>query len=157
MISSCTVINLFQSTLPSQGATQILQISSTHIKFQSTLPSQGATLTNLCLKTMAIYFNPRSPHRERHKRKYSRAPEHYFNPRSPHRERLVIRVLLNTVKIFQSTLPSQGATNLQMANSMSNEISIHAPLTGSDECGTFELHVPLNISIHAPLTGSDPL
>ena len=35
-------------------------------------------------------------------------------------------------KIFQSTLPSQGATVANMRNGMGVYISIHAPLTGSD-------------------------
>ena len=58
------------------------------------------------------------------------------------------------MSIFQSTLPSQGATiGVQCCKHVSR-ISIHAPLTGSD------VPVPLTvvlylISIHAPLTGSD--
>lgn len=37
-------------------------------------------------------------------------PSDYFNPRSPHRERLDVEVLATAFNIFQSTLPSQGAT-----------------------------------------------
>ena len=56
---------------------------------------------------------------------------------------------------FQSTLPSQGATAPFDFKYPWYNISIHAPLTGSDR--TFLI---LNIrgtifSIHAPLTGSD--
>ena len=56
----------------------------------------------------------------------------YFNPRSPHRERL------------------SAADDI---NSKFN-ISIHAPLTGSDLV-TVPLSFFRSISIHAPLTGSD--
>ena len=56
--------------------------------------------------------------------------------------------------IFQSTLPSQGATRQDPALHPDSDISIHAPLTGSDGSRNrrIKCHV---ISIHAPLTGSD--
>ena len=56
---------------------------------------------------------------------------------------------------FQSTLPSQGATDFSHLLQIILLISIHAPLTGSD----FDpegLLIFCGISIHAPLTGSDP-
>ena len=57
--------------------------------------------------------------------------------------------------LFQSTLPSQGATAEGLKIRADLLISIHAPLTGSDET-SFLISVVLLISIHAPLTGSDP-
>ena len=78
--------------------------------------------------------------------------------------------------LFQSTLPSQGATAEGLKIRADLLISIHAPLTGSDEYArpfwtqfTFQSTLPsqgatdawfaadasLDISIHAPLTGSD--
>ena len=81
-------------------------------------------------------------------------------------------------KLFQSTLPSQGATRPEGKAVDANGISIHAPLTGSDTEAplvktytTISIHAPLTgsdnnlhsthniliISIHAPLTGSDML
>ena len=80
---------------------------------------------------------------------------------------------------FQSTLPSQGATDLPEGIASVLDISIHAPLTGSDRTflilnirgtifqstlpsqgatseGASRLHTQ-GISIHAPLTGSDVL
>ena len=55
---------------------------------------------------------------------------------------------------FQST-PSQGATDLPEGIANVLDISIHAPLTGSDRT-LFDFKYPwYNISIHAPLTGSD--
>ena len=37
-------VTVFQSTLPSQGATRLIDGSKSHEEFQSTLPSQGATV-----------------------------------------------------------------------------------------------------------------
>ena len=56
----------------------------------------------------------------------------YFNPRSPHRERRSLKLCKCCFPIFQSTLPSQGATFTALGGSPVNVISIHAPLTGSD-------------------------
>ena len=101
----------------------------------------------------------------------------YFNPRSPHRERQRDRKHRKQTSKFQSTLPSQGATYDWGVNVPYGAISIHAPLTGSDIYESLLNIVPLHfnprsphrerlydsnlsvaqilISIHAPLTGSD--
>ena len=57
--------SVFQSTLPARGATR-WTIKNTRLeKFQSTLPARGATpLLIICVRR--AYFNPRSPHGERH-------------------------------------------------------------------------------------------
>ena len=56
---------------------------------------------------------------------------------------------------FQSTLPARGATVRAGSKEALEEISIHAPRTGSDaQCGRTADDVA--ISIHAPRTGSDP-
>ena len=100
----------FQSTLPSQGATDFLAHGCCEVAisihapltgsdkyggcecfnecgFQSTLPSQGATTTSSGNASKIIDFNPRSPHRERHCHIFLVNLIAYFNPRSPHRER----------------------------------------------------------------------
>ena len=56
--------------------------------------------------------------------------------------------------VFQSTLPSQGATTVWGGSTALQIISIHAPLTGSDQFDMV-LNKCYIISIHAPLTGSD--
>ena len=169
---------VFQSTLPSQGATRTtLTIQALIMVFQSTLPSQGATFPHLVNLFANVDFNPRSPHRERHRSYIYTLEKSNFNPRSPHRERLVPLTMAGAAYQFQSTLPSQGATLLRFApfrfildfnpRSPHRErllpllpacyiflISIHAPLTGSDRHLLFPGRV-LFISIHAPLTGSD--
>ena len=55
---------------------------------------------------------------------------------------------------FQSTLPSRGAIMAGTKVIDITDISIHAPLTGSD-ISQHSNHQPGEISIHAPLTGSD--
>ena len=57
-------------------------------EFQSTLPARGATRVRSCAGSPAGYFNPRSPHGERHEQS---------------------GVLLSPLP-FQSTLPARGAT-----------------------------------------------
>ena len=77
-----------------------------------------------------------------------------FNPRSPYGERLQSNDRHRFSWGFQSTLPLRGATSKCSDKSKKTYISIHAPLTGSDEF----FRVPISsfcISIHAPLTGSD--
>ena len=56
------------------------------------------------------YFNPRSPHGERHTAAVVRLTTWYFNPRSPHGERPLNAYGITETKAFQSTLPARGAT-----------------------------------------------
>ena len=56
----------------------------------------------------------------------------YFNPRSPHGERRGCGIWRGGASGFQSTLPARGATYNWYDGEMSDEISIHAPRTGSD-------------------------
>ena len=56
--------------------------------------------------------------------------------------------------LFQSTLPARGATYNWYDGEMSDEISIHAPRTGSD-LKEYDKSRAEQISIHAPRTGSD--
>ena len=58
------------------------------------------------------------------------------------------------IDIFQSTLPLRGATDKRLHDFYLAMISIHAPLTGSDQC-FWRFISSRQISIHAPLTGSD--
>ena len=87
---------------------------------------------------MAKNFNPRSPHRERQKE------VDFDNPRiliSIHAPLTGSDELFNQklfiLRKFQSTLPSQGATDLYPMTPFVKYISIHAPLTGSDKCSHF--------------------
>ena len=124
------------------------------------------------------YFNPRSPHGERHNGSFYRFFCTDFNPRSPHGERqngianitgkiefqstlpargaTQIAALAVLTHLFQSTLPARGATvGLSIAVFSSRYISIHAPRTGSDGIRHPSAGEGRAISIHAPRTGSD--
>ena len=100
----------------------------------------------------------------------------YFNPRSPCGERRSPCFFWPMARKFQSTLPLRGATCSCFPLRVVTEISIHAPLAGSDARGPpkksvdiFQSTLPLRgataqhdlrrpchrISIHAPLAGSD--
>ena len=101
----------FQSTLPSQGATDFPVYLDGVEQFQSTLPSQGATFCHNVIPLIDNNFNPRSPHRERPSgRKLG-----LYNLRISIHAPLtgsdsVSRNSASVIHKFQSTLPSQGAT-----------------------------------------------
>ena len=102
----------------------------------------------------------------------------YFNPRSPHGERPdLLATSVESLAIFQPTLPARGATLRRCRERNLSQISTHAPRTGSDG-GTvstsqkeriFQPTLPargatstavddgvtMHISTHAPRTGSD--
>ena len=145
----------FQSTLPARGATNTYGAISYYVIFQSTLPARGATMPLSIISRQDLqisihaprtgsdisyavpiipsdYFNPRSPHGERHylpaeyrelvnfnprsphgerlERMSWKQREGYFNPRSPHGERRHGERRSMQARIFQSTLPARGAT-----------------------------------------------
>ena len=79
----------------------------------------------------------------------------YFNPRSPHGERHPTIDVQGGAWVFQSTLPARGATVSRQPRGNSFVISIHAPRTGSDSRWKQSSPHNRNISIHAPRTGSD--
>ena len=124
-------------------------------KFQSTLPLRGATARRWT-RTLAVYnFNPRSPYGERQKVNKRLRFSGNFNPRSPYGERPGTKIPLITIMDFnprspygerrhfallflqqykfQSTLPLRGATQTIPEGWHISFISIHAPLTGSDQ------------------------
>ena len=60
-----------------------------------------------------------------------------------------------SVRQFQSTPPSRGATADPPGRQRNLLISIHAPLAGGDEIRDHLTRL-CGISIHAPLAGGDP-
>ena len=78
------------------------------------------------------YFNPRSPRGERPSRSLISSLTFDFNPRSPRGERLLYDIFCVALLVFQSTLPSRGATSGIKDTLDCMPISIHAPLAGSD-------------------------
>ena len=123
---------IFQSTLPSQGATKSTSSYTAKILISIHAPLTGSDSVAAFSSFAICNFNPRSPHRERLCSSQRALAVIYFNPRSPHRERRSKALTFLGYDGFQSTLPSQGATNAFMMPSSFIAISIHAPLTGSD-------------------------
>ncbi len=100
----------FQSTLPVGGAThppQLQQVSG-HISIHA--PRIGSDSRINSTASSSCYFNPRSPHGERHQFHGLPGQSGYFNPRSPHGERPSICTVSSHAFLFQSTLPAWGAT-----------------------------------------------
>ena len=103
--------------------------------FQSTLPLRGATLS-ACLHSRLVKISIHAPLTG------SDLPHHgrigrqvHFNPRSPYGERQRAHLLTTGTAGFQSTLPLRGATAEPIVDRFKCGISIHAPLTGSDQNG----------------------
>ena len=147
--------SVFQSTLPLRGATGVLSfldISGVNFnprspygerrcfffdvvitnRFQSTLPLRGATSTLHQLDGCGVDFNPRSPYGERPEVVPLWRDSEHFNPRSPYGERPSEHRNKDQDTEFQSTLPLRGATASFNSPVTFSQISIHAPLTGSD-------------------------
>ena len=172
-----TVLPLFQSTLPSQGATAGQETPKADIEISIHAPLTGSDHNRKFTIIGKCNFNPRSPHRERQVQSLFTAANWDISIHAPltgsdsyHRKssfQLCISIhapltgsdvdkiddLLHYVQ-FQSTLPSQGATSKVADCIVYTMISIHAPLTGSDSYFAI-LIIFYTISIHAPLTGSD--
>ncbi len=146
----------FQSTLPARGATTYF-LRFTHYDSSISIhaPRTGSDCAAWCRAGGLPYFNPRSPHGERHVRVAGNeqviaisihAPRTGsdadagaqtgktgdFNPRSPHGERPELLSAGITIVVFQSTLPARGATRVGIKPGRCGQISIHAPRTGSD-------------------------
>ena len=173
----CCCLRRFQSTLPLRGATAVRRPSvrrrgiSIHApltgsdrcfffdvvitnRFQSTLPLRGATTFQAgTLYVRAISIHAPLTGSDRHL-PLMPCKISNFNPRSPYGERPAEFDKNDDAQGFQSTLPLRGATIRRLLDKKPWEISIHAPLTGSDLWGRGKYRAT-EISIHAPLTGSD--
>ena len=145
----------FQSTLPLRGATPVLAGCPVYRGISIHAPLTGSDINATPLAKSPINFNPRSPYGERPGRvlhltkclgisihapltgsdnwtAWPEMPTRYFNPRSPYGERLSGKISVSTAFQFQSTLPLRGATRHSQPRYNIHQISIHAPLTGSD-------------------------
>ena len=86
-----------------------------------------------------VDFNPRSPHRERRRHIQPELETTLFQSTLPSQGATWNNIVTEWDSIFQSTLPSQGATYNDDETSRINFISIHAPLTGSDSKYTHKI------------------
>ena len=173
-----SVRRIFQSTLPSQGATKLLPFIYVCIAISIHAPLTGSDPHAICTNVAGTNFNPRSPHRERPKRCFCGILIIKFQSTLPSQGATERVILTNHIfKPFQSTLPSQGATCTRYPqyfyHSHFNPRSPHRErlyyFDGNRQYFDFnprsphrerrfrtykaQFHSP--ISIHAPLTGSD--
>ena len=77
----------FQSTLPARGATAFRAPEAPPARISIHAPRTGSDARKLQKTCEKSYFNPRSPHGERHCTSWGCYLQHNFNPRSPHGER----------------------------------------------------------------------
>ena len=147
-------------------------------RFQSTLPARGATCRDCRGKRRGGYFNPRSPHGERHWKKSARNRQNHFNPRSPHGERPGWCALAILPRYFNPRSPHGERRIVALAISFHfihfNPRSPHGerqgfkfrgiddvifqstlPARGATKWRCWEKEPTREISIHAPRTGSD--
>ena len=118
-------------------------------------PRVGSDAPRLRQSSPWSYFNPRSPCGERQRIGASLIANRLFQSTLPSRGATAGSFIYdNGASRFQSTLPSRGATVLNNCLASFPIISIHAPLAGSDRKVFFYAH-GMRISIHAPLAGSD--
>ena len=123
-------------------------------RFQPTLPARGATTSRKAENGHEKDFNPRSPHGERRASGGHGVVHSHFNPRSPHGERQAYYDALDAQEEISTHAPRTGSDVDRATDVILPAISTHAPRTGSD--GAFR-DVPRAavISTHAPRTGSD--
>ena len=101
-------LELFQSTLPIQGATEEEAIEFIDISIHA--PHTGSDGTGDNLFRSLLYFNPRSPYRERLYLKSKLQLTAKFQSTLPIQGATPMLRLTELLMIFQSTLPIQGAT-----------------------------------------------
>ena len=101
----------FQSTLPARGATTDGDAQAPPRKISIHAPRTGSDLIFLRLRTVNNYFNPRSPHGERH-------------------QSFLVTDRLGAISIHAPRTGSDAAS--RAASRQRPAISIHAPRTGSD-------------------------
>ena len=170
---------IFQSTPPSQGATQKNQAACRLCEFQSTPPSQGATSGCVLggeigfISIHAPFAGGDAPVADGLRGIWISIHAPFaggdcfrvdwlltnsdFNPRPLRRGRLRAAMPTMPEELFQSTPLSQGATRCGIFARLTHApISIHAPFAGGD-FGIKELSQKDGISIHAPFAGGDTI
>ncbi len=174
----CAPSTLFQSTLPLRGATGAVNVALpvAGISIHAPLAGSDSPVTPAAAYMVISIHAPLAG--SDHQRRRAGTEIHHFNPRSPCGERRMKNSDCVSFRVFQSTLPLRGATILITAARFTStdfnprspcgerpvpafrvvhmgNISIHAPLAGSDLTSLFPTKFLHFISIHAPLAGSD--
>ena len=124
--------------------------------FQSTLPTRGATPGSYFTDAHMMGFNPRSPRGERPSRLAGVGKQAGFNPRSPRGERLEDKGCYYGLTDVSIHAPHAGSDRVRVVpSSGGGEVSIHAPHAGSDAGSREQVRSRQGVSIHAPHAGSD--
>ena len=153
---SQVIVTPFQSTLPARGATTGGSNLRLHRFISIHAPRTGSDMQAIFraqFGDISIHA-PRTGSDMSTKKRFSKRS--YFNPRSPHGERH--RTPQQTRKardIFQSTLPARGATHKPSKSiCLQNDFNPRSP-HGERRFYPSAHHLWWSISIHAPRTGSD--
>ena len=125
-------VKTFQSTHPSRGATRAFVYIIPGITISIHAPLTGCDNLPRRFFFCRKDFNPRTPHGVRQNLQGFGYDGRHFNPRTPHGVRLHTLFCRFPGIRFQSTHPSRGATPVTLSDNPSEDISIHAPLTGCD-------------------------
>ena len=146
----------FQPTLPARGATPVGILLAGRVLISTHAPRTGSDdtvgeagdaldISTHAPRTGSDGFSPGAA-----------PPPRHFNPRSPHGERLSTHTKQSTATVsFQPTLPARGATALSSSRrvvSMSFQPTL--PARGATRHQQYQ-HENNQISTHAPRTGSD--
>ena len=119
-------------------------------------PLTGSDQRSLQRGYLRTYFNPRSPYGERPKCGTTENANLDFNPRSPYGERQRTVDVVYKVQIISIHAPLTGSDDIQYFNQKAQDISIHAPLTGSDFRQLAQNHLRRNFNPRSPY-GERPL
>ena len=125
------------------------------IQFQSTLPLRGATYRRLCSAIRPAISIHAPLAGSDYVAPFLGSVYRYFNPRSPCGERRPRHDYTAAIVQFQSTLPLRGATPVDgLPPGFHRDFNPRSPCGERRNGATYTI-LP-EISIHAPLAGSDP-
>jgi len=148
------IANLFQSTLPCEGATCGRNWKKVGRKVSIHAPVRGSDITPKTRPVPTASFNPRSRARERLGWRKANQDDGCFNPRSRARERPIVVKNFSFNIMFQSTLPCEGATRPPALDPPMIRFQSTLPCEGATP-DVRNRHEGSSVSIHAPVRGSD--
>ena len=139
---------------PLTGSDSVYQKNWIFMGYFNPRSPYGERPSTMASRVSTFYFNPRSPYGERHHVIYHLLFRKIFQSTLPLRGATGNPPKHHTGRGFQSTLPLRGATIIRSTDRAHHQFQSTLPLRGatfsSRLCTTWA-----QISIHAPLTGSD--
>ena len=135
---------------PLTGSDRIAQTAGHACLISIHAPLTGSDFIDLAGYAACADFNPRSPYGGRGFGAAGCGSGRYFNPRSPYGERLSLSDDAFLVPYFNPRSPYGERPSESAYASGLQRISIHAPLTGSDADGTFDLEMAKNFNPRSP-------